>query len=515
MLQRPLRDIRGGQSANSRAHPPPIGGINARDPYDLMPVTDAIDLVNWFPRTDGLVTRPGHSSFCDTATDTPVGTLVEYEYGTRHRLLAASNGSIFDVTAAGSPSTLKSGLSSSAIYYVTDQLAGTQFWANGTNTVQAYDGTTMADATFTGVTLADLDYVHVHGSRVYFIEKDTQSFWYGQTGAITGALTEFDLSTVSSFKGNLFAIASLSRDGGDGPDDYICFFFDGGSVAVYQGTNPGSAGAWSLVGVYEIGRPVSRHAIIEYEADIFVLTTRGLEALSKVLPNSGAQATGEEYLSDKIQPKLQNFITRFGAVDTFQLSVYHVGEMLILTVPLTAGNSQQFVRNTITGAWCRFDVAATKWCRYGKNMYFGDADGVVHLFDNDDWSDNGVAITCDAMQAYTYFQDRGHVKKINLIQPTFITSSLPPVRLSLGIDFSLPQLDDALTLAKIEPNFVWDDSGSIWDVATWSLGQVAHNPWLKFNALGRNFSTRVILEVTDKQVEWSATNYIYERGGLI
>lgn len=514
MLQRPLRDIRGGQSANSRALPPPVGGINARDPYDLMPITDAIELKNWFPRSDGLVTRPGYASHCNTGTGARIGTIEEYEYGTSHRMLAASNGGVYDVTGT-TPTTVKTGLSTTAVNFVTATLNGTMFWANGTNTLQAYSAGSMADATFTGLTLADINYVHVHGSRVFAIKKNTQSFFYGGTEAVSGALTEFNLGLTDTFRGNLFAIASMSRDGGAGPDDYIVFFFEGGSAAVYQGTNPGDAANWSHVGTYELGRPLSRHAVFEYEADIYILTTRGLESFAAVLPKSDLEQSGQQYLSDKIQPKLLNFVNRFGAVDTFQISVYDNGEMLILTCPLTSGLSQQFVRNTLTGAWCRFDVAATKWCQFGNYMYFGDDSGVVYWFDGDSWTDNGVQITCDATQAFTYFQDRGHVKKLNLIQPTFITSALPPVRLSIGVDFQLPDLDEPLTVAKYDPSYVWDDATSTWDVATWTLGAIAHNPWLKFNALGRSFSTRMILQVTQKQVEWSATNYIYERGGLI
>jgi hypothetical protein len=39
-----------------------------------------------------------------------------------------------------------------------------------------------------------------------------------------------------------------TNDAGDGVDDYAAFVFSTGEVLVYQGDDPGSVNAWSLIG---------------------------------------------------------------------------------------------------------------------------------------------------------------------------------------------------------------------------------------------------------------------------
>jgi hypothetical protein len=66
-------------------------------------------------------------------------------------------------------------------------------------------------------------------------------------------------------------MAAITRDGGSGPDDFAAFVGETGKVAVYQGDDPGDANNWSLVGVYKIGRPLSRSAYVQFGQQLVVL----------------------------------------------------------------------------------------------------------------------------------------------------------------------------------------------------------------------------------------------------
>lgn len=514
MRRMPRKQLRGGRASYSLTLPPPVGGWNSRDSFDNMAAQFAVKLDNFFPKQQAVASKPGYSSHCDTGTSSQIGTLVEYEHDSVHKLIAASNGSIFDVTTT-TPSTLKSGLSSSVIEFSTTQMKGSMFFANGVDDLQEYDGSTIATSTFTGVTLSNINYVHTHSSRIYAVLEDSQTFYYGGVNAISGALTAFDLSQTGNFGGRLKIITSISRDGGNGPDDYIIFIFENGDVAVYQGTNPGDANNWSRVGVFKIGRPLSIHGVLQVDSDVIVLTDRGYEAISRILP-IGRATRNSHLLSYNIQPDVLSAIKRIGSTASWQVSLYPRGQMMIVNVPVTSTTFEQHVRNINTGAWCRFMQDTTsKWSLFGSDIYFGDTSGVVYKFDDGSFTDNGTAIRVDAQPAWTYLQRRRQNKKLNLVRPVFKTAALPAVRLAANSDFNTIQIGNSKTGGNFSNFYTWNATGSTWDSATWPLERKVVQPWLKVNAIGHALGVRVTMDVSVDQVEWNSTTYLFEPGGLI
>ncbi|MFK5282932.1 hypothetical protein ACI3PL_25530, partial [Lacticaseibacillus paracasei] len=60
----------------------------------------------------------------------------------------------------------------------------------------------------------------------------------------------------------------VSMDAGDGLDDKCVFVSSEGEVAVYEGTNPGSAADWRKAGVYQITRPLGQNAKVSAGGDL-------------------------------------------------------------------------------------------------------------------------------------------------------------------------------------------------------------------------------------------------------
>src|SRR6185312_16356173 len=81
--------------------PAPTGGWNARDPLAAMPPTDAVIMINTFPRTGDVITRNGNVNWVTGMTG-PVETLMEYDGGLANpKLFAAANHVFYDVSIAG------------------------------------------------------------------------------------------------------------------------------------------------------------------------------------------------------------------------------------------------------------------------------------------------------------------------------------------------------------------------------------------------------------------------------
>lgn len=486
-----------------------------------MSAREAVRLDNWFPRIGKVVSRPGYTQHCDTTTGEPIAALLEYEYGSSHKMVASSNGALYEVSTA-TPTTLASSLSTTSVYWQGVQFGQYLIMCNGTDHAKSYDGSTVSDVAHTGLAGASWDFVHTHGNRLYVAEVDSATFYYsGVDAAASGALSSVDLSLAGLFRGNIEIICSISRDGGAGPDDYIAFVSTSGDVLVYQGTNPGDANAWSKVGEYKIGRPLGRRAYVQADADVYILTNRGYESLAQNMVRGDAIRI-EEMPSYKIQNEVLDRIDFAGISDQWSIAMYPLGQMMIVTVPRPGNTTEQHVRNTNTGAWCRFTIPAHSWLQCGTSMYLGDDDGVVHIFDNGAVTDggttssNGTAIACDGQSAWTYLGYRDRLKKLNFVRQTLTFSLRPAIRTEMGVDFNGPTAPTSVTIAAdTATGYPWDDTGSVWDVAEWASPARTQQFTYKETGLGYAFSQRMQVDASLAQLEWGATTFVYERGHQI
>lgn len=501
---RPLRRITRRQKAHTKAVPAPVGGWNARDPLDNMAPEDAVLLDNWLPLDGVCVTRRGFTEASDGGTGT-VKTLVEYNYGTTRKLLGAEGGNIYDYSGA-TASSLASSFTEDA--WQTANFNGNTFFVNGADTLQVYNGSTCGNGSFTGVTQADLVNVTVFKSRLYFVEKDTQSFWYGGVNAVAGALTKFDLAQVAGFGGNLIALAVLNIDGGDGVDDLLCCIMSSGAVIVYQGTDPGSD--FAQVGVFYIGEPLGYRCIVKYAGDIIIITNRGYSKLSEII--RVGEAVSSRTLSDRIVNAVRESVQNFGANEGWQPVVYPKGNMLIVNVPVSTTDYVQHVMNLNTGRWCRFKgMDGYCWAVYNGELYFGGTDGNVYKADNG-LDDNGSPINCDGKPAWNYFGDRSALKRFTAARPIFTSSGTLPLTLVLNTDFGDVSAGYSPPSSSIT-GATWDEAD--WDAEDWSGGTNIVQNWQAVTGIGYNASLRVTMGITNQQVTWQSTTYVYEKGGVL
>lgn len=502
---------RGARVVRTKMLPPPVGGWNARDALSMMRPEDAVGLKNWFPRQSDVITRPGYSLHCATGvTGSSVTQLIPFEYGSYSALIACAGGSIVDASTS-TPSSLATGLGNSDWSY--DYIGGYVLMANGADVVKSYNGVAIANPAFTGVTLTTLNHVSVFKSRAYFVEANSQSMWYGGIGAVSGALTEFDFSTVASVRGNLIITTHLKGDGGDGgQDDLFMAIFAGGDVLAYTGSDPGDATNWSLVGHYHIGRPLSRLGHARLDDDAYVVTSRGYERLGE-LTKFGNTLPERLLISSKIQQAVLGDIAAVGANADWRVSLHPAGQMLIVTSPLQGTARRYHVRNINTNAWCEFgDFLAYSWTTFAGDCYFGGAGGKVYAFDNGSITDNGAAIRCDAEQAWTSLGAPGLTKHVQLIKPFVFSGADPALSVNVGSDYA-PVTLAAFTSGDASQQSVWNTG--VWNVATWGYGQQTFANWYSRNAIGEAIGFRVAVDAEADRVMWNQTVMLYTIGGPI
>lgn len=497
--------------------PAPVGGLNARDALANMPEDDAVVLENWFPRPSDVQLRKGYINWA-TGFSGWVETIAQYNAPTSKKLFAASGSAIYEATTQGAIGAAKvTALTNARFQHINTATAGGNFllMVNGADKLNGFDGTNWwkdGDGAhdITGFDTTKAVHINLFKNRVWFTEKDSFKIWYLAVDSISGAATSINFGSLFKLGGYLNCMVNWTINNQGGIDDYAAFVSSEGEIALYKGTDPASATTWALVGIFRIGRPIGRRCFIKAGSDVIFICADGAFPISKALLNDRSQLNVS--LSDKIQNLIGNDVQSYAANFGWQPMLYPIGNKLIINVPKIQNTQQyQYVMNTINGSWCKFTGwNAACWEFFNDGIYFG-GNGVVCQADTGN-DDNGSAIVGDAEPAFSYFGKKGQIKRITMARPIFSSDGFFSPALALNTDFQdiIPQ---TVTNYIATSGGAWDTSA--WDVTAWSAsGQIIKN-WITVNGVGTAVTLRVKVSLLGLNVNWQATDYAYELGGVL
>jgi hypothetical protein len=274
-------------------------------------------------------------------------------------------------------------------------------------------------------------------------------------------VTNFELGGLYTKGGYLVAMATWTRDAGDGEDDYAVFISSRGQVAVYQGTDPASADTWALIGVFEVGTPIGYRCFTKVAGDLALINIDGVLPLSRALTmdrGAAASVAITANINNAMNEAARNYKDNFG----WELIAYPKGTLAILNVPLRTGTEQhQYIMNTLSGAWCRFTGwNANCFAVFRDDLYFGGNDGVVYKADTSS-CDQDEEVVAIGQTAYNYFGSRGVFKDFKLTQPLVTTDSDVAPALGLSTDFkdneTLVAPEISSTVAARFDEAIWDE----------------------------------------------------------
>ena len=508
--------------------PAPIGGWNAKDSLANMPPTDAYKLLNWFPTTTECQLRKGSADYATGITGL-VETLAVYNKMDGNSVMfAVGEDDVWNVsnpgvavagTAVGNPT-----VTNGRFQWVNfgDGTNNFLIMVNGDDAPIYWDGTTwititgLSSPALSGPTLTKLIHVNEYKGRLFFIEKDTLSFWYLNAGVAGGALTEFDLSSYASLGGYLMWAATWSFDAGDGPDDAIVFMTSKGQAIVYRGTDPSTAADWVLTGVFYLGEPLGRRSFVNYSGDLIAITQNGAFPLSRSLQH--ATVNQEVAITDKIESAFNVASKSYGTNFGWQGILLSTESALIFNIPIAAGGvHKQYVMNTITNAWCEFDSWDGEcFVEFKKDLYYG-GDTIVQKA----WTgsrDVSSEITAIGKTAFSYFGNTSQQKRFNFFRPLLQISGSLEFRTGMDVDFTDEEITGTSTYTA-ESGDVWDTA--VWDTAEWSgtsgsgTSGVVRQWTSPSNNVGYAASGGIKINVQGIEVHWQACDFVYERGGVL
>jgi hypothetical protein len=491
--------------------PPPIGGWDTREALADMPEDHAVILDNWFPSTDRVTLRRGITEFA-TGLSGNVETLIPYVgVSGASTLFAVNDGKIYDISSGGAiGSAVVSGLSNDRFQYTAIGTGAGQFIIamNGADTPRTYNGSSWANASISGPTAANLVWCQLHQRRLWFGETQSLSAWYLPVNSISGTATEFSIKGLASRGGYIMAMGTWSRDSGAGADDVAVFYTSEGEAVVYSGTDPSSAATWSLVGVFQIGRPIGRRCMMKAGADLIMVTEDGFVPASKILSMDRSQAEVVA-LSAQINKAVNDAVRENGTTFGWQPFIYPRATMMIFNIPQSSTVAHQYVFNTLTGAPCRFTgINAFCWALKGDLAYCG-GNGVVYQFDDGN-SDAGTNISSDAVQAFSYFGSPSRVKKLARIEVVFQSDGDPNAAIDINTDF---QIKAATAVATASPSGSARWGIGKWGIGKWGSADQIYRGWKGIRGYGRSMAVRVRVNTSSGRPSWIATNWLYTEGG--
>lgn len=435
---------------------------------------------------------------------TRVGTLATLTTAAPHLLVSGTQ-----VTVAG---TTPAGFSGTYIITVTGPTTFTYVMAADPGGNATVVGTYTIPINLTGANITPTTVINVSlfKSRVIFCVKDSMSFFYLPVNQIGGAASEFPLSAVFRKGGYLMATESWTLDGGNGPDDYFVAVTSEGEVAIYKGTDPSSASAFSLVGVFELAMPLGRKCLMKVADDTYFLTKQAIYPLSRSLLKGTTDKS--KALTDNIEKVWNESAASYGNLFGWQGALFPEANMLVMNIPIlnyptrNIIYSYQYVMNLQTGAWCRF----TNWnaetiLAFDGKLYFALHNRVFQGWTGQ--SDNNAAIVGSAKTAFNQLST-SRPKHIQMVRPMITAAANITLQLGIDMDFAdNTQYSSAASYTQMLT--LWDSA--IWNQSKWNGNSSVLKSWRTIAChVGRFASVRLRVTSKDVSMTWMATDVLAE-----
>lgn len=497
--------------------PPPYLGLDLVSPIDNMAPEYALELVNVFPGPTAPITRKGYTELATLpAPSTAIRTLHPYNKqdgtteiiavadGTTRKIYKVVAGVVTDIT--GSTAISLTGTNMNC------QQFGTRLYmCNGVDNVQVYDGSTVADSTFTGITLNSLINVSSYKERLYFVERNSMKFWYGNTAAIgSSALNSFDLQYVMRRGGYLLFAGSYTNQVAQTSQDLFWAISSEGEVVFYSGSSPASD-AWGLVARFEIGKPLGYRAFVRVNNDVWILTQQGIVPISALFESDPEQALN--VISARINPLFVQYAKQLTLSSRWHGALWPQGRRVFIMLPTSESQCKMLVYSIDTRGWCCYQLADPGDCITisvaAGAMYYASVTSKIFNAETG-YTDNGQPINFKSRGAFSFFNSRGNYKAFKDIRPLLKTARGISLGVALDLNFSVSPPVNSISTGPgiITP---W---GSLWG-SPWSSGE--EYLFDRFATKGQGHSAAVRFEGTvgNSECQFYGFEIRFDQGGQI
>ena len=536
------------KSVRSKTFPAPVNGWVTADSLIKARPASALRLENIFPLRDSARVRGG-KKWWSLVSGTPRSFLT-YRAAGQEKLFLSTEDTMWDVTATipkddlylldedGDPLLDQDGnpifdnepvsipdVDGGYYSYVNFATSGGTYYliaVNGASDMVLYDGSAWtADPDFTNVNTNVLSHVSAYRNRLFFVENGTLNVWYLPVNSIAGVAENITLAGIFELGGAVLFTTTWSMDAGDGLDDKFVVISTQGEVAVFQGSDPGDAADWSLVGRYFMTAPLGMRAIMRAGGDVVVGTEEAWVPVSSAVSKDPA-ALSLVAASEAIEPDW-SYEARTRREFPWEIVKWPSQNLAYVSLPTSSEDPTLhycFTVNIQTGAWCKY----TGWnirCMdlFQDQIYFAEPSGTVYQAEQGG-DDDGIPYNPLWVGNFDDLKEPGKVKTIHQVRAHVRSRSevLPKLSISTNYRVSLPAFPPAATAQAT--GGIWDTS--LWDGAVWDGGGgpmlVRPTMWQSVGATGYAHAPQFQMTCSDPiriEAEIIELTYTYESGSLV
>jgi hypothetical protein len=514
--------------------PAPTNGLTTSQNLSAMTPGSAIIHDNWKPTLQGVALRGGCLRWCELPETTPVISAFEYTSANVQKMFAGNATKLYDVTANGTPTLVKSGQTSGN--YCASQMAnasgdylmvvndagdfplrfdGSTWTVLNSNQITGPPGSTVVDG-------ENLTYVWKYRNRWFFIEGGSMNAWYLPIDAIEGALAMIPLSGAASKGGKLLFGATWSLDAGDGIGQKCVFATDMGEIIVFSGTDPSTASNWQQEGLYSMSPPMGMNAHLQVGADLLVATIDGIIPVSQAI-SKDVTILDMAAITMPIRSMWRDEVAARRTLPWTMKKWDEYGGIFVTWPGGLSGQTRCAAFNNGTNAWTRFTGwDAMCFIRMRENLFFGTQDGIIMQADQTG-TDDGKPYVATLALGWSVFQGGAAEVTWHQARATFRSDSGEPFlpQLASMVDY-LVQLPPAPPSGQDQAGAdVWDQG--LWDVAKWDqaapprLAEIRNTYWVSIGMTGYSHSPVVQVTVSQRvkpDVELIAIGATYETLGV-
>jgi hypothetical protein len=385
---------------------------------------------------------------------------------------------------------------------------------NGADKLRVYNGSAWfkdgdgAPYDITGVDTANCANITLFKNRVWLVENNSLKAWYLPINSIGGAATSLDMTSLVQLGGYIMAGMTWTLDAGYGVDDYLAFITSNGEVVVWRLTDPTTPSGISMTGLWQIGAPIGRRCWIKYGGDLLLITQDGVMPMSGSLQSS--RLDPRVSITNKIQFAVSQAVSSYGQNFGWNLLYYPKENQLYLNVPIASGQEQQYVMNTITKSWCNFTGwSANCWEIWQDDPYFG-GNGYVGLA----WQgsvDDTSNINGFALQSFQNYGTSTQ-KQCKMIRYHLLSNGTPSIFGNVNVDYNLDNNSAQLSFSASQFG-TWDSA--LWDISYWGGGLSPTADWQGTTGIGYSFAPTLNTATQGIELQWVATDLVFEAGGVL
>lgn len=433
--------------------PSPSNGLDLVSPIDQMEPASALELVNIIPGPKAPSLRKGYTQLCDTGAGGQLNCLYTLPLADgSYKMVAGDSSKLWEVSTA-SASNITGATTPSTGDWNAIVFSHNLYLCNGTDNAQVYSGTgNSADISFTGPTLSTLINVSSYKERLYFIEKNTLKFHYGNSQATGGsALTAYDLKYTFKRGGKLLFAGSWTNQLATTSADLFMACSSEGEILFYTGSYPGDA-SWGLVARFVIGKPLSYRSFIRVNSDVWIVTEQGIVPISTLFQLGLDEALNS--VAEKVNPLISYYASEVGFSNRWHGVHCSVESKVYLVIPTSGTTTIMLVYSTDRKAWGNYQLYGTgdaiSIAVMDEQPYYASSDGKVYKGEYG-YNDKGNAITFNGRCAFNFFGNRSNYKAFKDIRPLMLAPA--SISMQLGLDTNFQRISELDTITIPQGTF--------------------------------------------------------------